>query len=51
VDAYVFEAELDEFAGVSRRLALGVDQTLEDLHEELRRAFELPDEKELGAGD
>jgi len=40
VDAYVFEAELVEYAEVSRRLAVRGDQTLEDLHEELRRAFE-----------
>jgi Plasmid pRiA4b ORF-3-like protein len=40
VDAYVFEAELDGFPEVTRRLALRGDQTLQDLHEELRRAFE-----------
>jgi Plasmid pRiA4b ORF-3-like protein len=40
VDAYVFEAELVEYPEVSRRLAVRGDQTLEDLHEELRRAFE-----------
>jgi Plasmid pRiA4b ORF-3-like protein len=40
VDAYVFEAELDEFPGVSRRIAVRGDQTLADLHEELRRGFE-----------
>jgi hypothetical protein len=40
VDAYVFEAALDEYPDVSRRLALRGDQTLVDLHEELRRAFE-----------
>jgi hypothetical protein len=40
VDAYVFEAELDEDPAVSRRVAVRGDQTLVDLHEELRRAFE-----------
>jgi hypothetical protein len=39
VDAYVFEAELVEYPEVSRRLAVRGDQTLEDLHEVLRRAF------------
>jgi Plasmid pRiA4b ORF-3-like protein len=40
VDAYVFEAELVDYPKVSRRIAVRGDQTLEDLHEELRRAFE-----------
>jgi hypothetical protein len=40
VDAYVFEAELVEYPDVSRRLAVRGDQTLADLHEQLRRAFE-----------
>jgi hypothetical protein len=40
VDAYVFEAGLVDEPGVSRRLAVRSDQTLADLHEELRRAFE-----------
>lgn len=40
MDAYVFEAELEEYPEVSRRLAVRGDQTLADLHEELRRAFE-----------
>jgi Plasmid pRiA4b ORF-3-like protein len=40
LDAYVFEAQLDDHPEVSRRLAVRGDQTLEDLHEELRRAFE-----------
>jgi Plasmid pRiA4b ORF-3-like protein len=40
LDAYVFEAELADHPKVSRRLAVRGDQTLEDFHEELRRAFE-----------
>jgi Plasmid pRiA4b ORF-3-like protein len=40
VDAYVFEAELDEFPEVSRVIAIRGDQTLVDLHEGLRNAFE-----------
>jgi len=40
VDAYVFEAELDEFPEVSRVIAIRGDQTLGDLHEGLRNAFE-----------
>jgi Plasmid pRiA4b ORF-3-like protein len=40
VDVYIFEAELDEFPEVSRRIAVRGDQTLADLHEELRGAFE-----------
>jgi len=40
MDAYVFEAELVEDPDVSRRVAVRGDQTLVDLHEELRRAFE-----------
>jgi Plasmid pRiA4b ORF-3-like protein len=40
VDAYVFEAELDEFPEVSRWIAVRGDQTLVDLHEGLRNAFE-----------
>jgi Plasmid pRiA4b ORF-3-like protein len=40
VDAYVLEAELVEYPEVSRRLAVRGDQTLVDLHEELRRTFE-----------
>jgi len=40
VDAYVFEAELDEFPEVSRRIAVRGDQTLVDLHEAMRNAFE-----------
>jgi Plasmid pRiA4b ORF-3-like protein len=40
VDAFVFEAELDEFPEVSRRIAVRGDQTLADLHAELREAFE-----------
>jgi hypothetical protein len=55
VDAYVFEAELVDEPGVSRRLAVRGDQTLADRHEELRRAFEWWDDDEysfqLGAGD
>jgi Plasmid pRiA4b ORF-3-like protein len=44
VDAYVFEAELVEYPKVSCRLAVRGDQTLDDLHEELRRAFEWRDD-------
>jgi hypothetical protein len=40
VNAYVFEAELDEFPGISRRITVRGDQTLVDLHEGLRDAFE-----------
>ena len=40
MDAYVFNAELDELPEVSRRIAVRGDQTLADLHEELRRSFE-----------
>jgi Plasmid pRiA4b ORF-3-like protein len=46
LDAYVFEAELVDEPGVSRRLAVRSDQTLADLHEELRRAFEWWDDDE-----
>jgi Plasmid pRiA4b ORF-3-like protein len=38
--AYVFEAELVEDPGVSRRLLVRGDQTLAALHEVLRQAFE-----------
>jgi hypothetical protein len=44
VDAYVFEAELVDYPNVSCRLAVRGDQTLAELHEELRRAFEWWDE-------
>lgn len=44
MDVYVFEAELEEYPEVSRRLAVRGDQTLADLHEELRRAFEWSDD-------
>jgi hypothetical protein len=40
MDAYVFDVELVEYPDVSRRLAVRGDQTLADLHEELRRTFE-----------
>ncbi len=40
MDAYVFEAELLDARGVTRRIAVRGDQTLADLHEELRRGFE-----------
>lgn len=40
MDAFVFDAELVEYPDVRRRLAVRGDQTLVDLHEELRRAFE-----------
>jgi hypothetical protein len=40
VDAYVFDAALVGYPGVRRRVALRGDQTLVDLHEELRREFE-----------
>jgi hypothetical protein len=40
VDAYVFEAELLDVPEVTRRIAVRGDQTLADLHEELRRGFE-----------
>jgi hypothetical protein len=40
LDAYIFEAKFDEDPAVSRLLAVRGDQTLVDLHEELRRAFE-----------
>jgi Plasmid pRiA4b ORF-3-like protein len=40
LDAYVFEAQLDELPEVSRRIAVRGDQTLADLHEALRQAFE-----------
>jgi hypothetical protein len=40
VDAYVLEAKLVEFPEVTRRIAVRGDQTLADLHEELRRSFE-----------
>jgi hypothetical protein len=38
--AYVFEAALDEDPDVSRTVAVGDDQTLDDLHAVLRQAFE-----------
>jgi hypothetical protein len=50
VDAYVFEAELVEYPDVSRRLAVRGDQTLADLHQELRRAFEWWDDDEYRSG-
>jgi shikimate kinase len=40
LDAYVFEAELLDAPGVSRRIAVRGDQTLADLHDELRSSFE-----------
>jgi hypothetical protein len=40
VDAYVFEAELLEYPEVSRLIAVRGDQTLADLHEALRDAFD-----------
>jgi hypothetical protein len=39
-DAYVFEAELVDYPGVARTVAVRGDQALEDLHEVLRQAFE-----------
>jgi hypothetical protein len=39
VNAYVFETELIDEPGVSRRLLVGGDPTLVALHELLRRAF------------
>jgi hypothetical protein len=50
VDAFVFEAELVEYPDVSRRLAVRGDQTLADLHQELRRAFEWWDDDEYSFG-
>lgn len=44
MDAFVFEAELDEFPEVSRRIAVRGDQTLADVHEELRDGFEWSDD-------
>jgi hypothetical protein len=40
MDAYVFEAQLVGFPDVSRRIAVRGDQTLADLHEELRRSLD-----------
>jgi Plasmid pRiA4b ORF-3-like protein len=40
VNAYVFEAELLEYPEVSRLIAVRGDQTLADLHEALRDAFD-----------
>jgi hypothetical protein len=40
MDAYVFEAELLEEPGVSRRLQVRGDQTLAAVHDLLRQAFE-----------
>jgi hypothetical protein len=40
LNAYVFEAELLEEPGVSRRLLVRGDQTLATLHDLLRQAFE-----------
>ncbi len=37
--AYVFEAALDDDPDVSRTVAVGADQTLDDLHAVLRQAF------------
>jgi len=38
--AYVFEATLDDDPDVRRTVAVGSEQTLDDLHAVLRRAFE-----------
>ena len=40
MDAFVFEAELLEEPGVSRRLLVRGDQTLAAMHDLLRQAFE-----------
>src|SRR2546428_9509767 len=37
--AFAFRAELDEYPGVVRTIAVADDQTLEQLHEALRLAF------------
>jgi hypothetical protein len=55
VQAYVFDARLPDDPGVSRTIAVGSDQTLDD--EPLPRVLErhgeiaLEPEAELGAGD
>ncbi len=38
--AYVFDARLADDQGVSRTIAVGSDQTLDDVHGALRQAFE-----------
>jgi pRiA4b ORF-3-like protein len=38
--AYVFDARLADDPGVSRTVAVGGDQTLDDVHHALRQAFE-----------
>jgi len=38
--AYVFDARLADDPGVSRTVAVGSDQTLDDVHGALRQAFE-----------
>jgi hypothetical protein len=38
--AYVFRAALDDDPGISRKVAVGADETLADLHNVLRHAFE-----------
>lgn len=42
--AYVFDAELVEYPGVIRTVAVRGDQTLADLHGVLREAFEWDDD-------
>jgi hypothetical protein len=52
MDAYVFEAELVEDPGVSRRLAVRGDQALAaESRGKAPPQYPIPDEEELGAGD
>lgn len=43
-EALVFDAELVDHRGVRRKIAVAADQTLEDLHDALRQAFEWHDD-------
>jgi hypothetical protein len=44
MQAYVFNAKLDGFKGVRRTIAVRADQSLADLHEALRAAFDWDDD-------
>lgn len=44
MQAYVFNAKLDGFMGVRRTIAVRADQSLADLHEALRAAFDWDDD-------